>query len=68
MKTILLKEPWIKHLVLLPETGMGYQLVDITLKGNRVLKNVVVLNAEECQTEEEFDPNDVVDIQMHPEK
>jgi hypothetical protein len=66
MKTIHLKEPWIQRLANMPESGMGYQKVDITLKGNRILENVLVLNAEDCQTDEKFNPEDVVDIKLHP--
>lgn len=43
---------------------MGYQKVDILLKDRRVLKNVIVLNAQECQVSEAFDPQDIVDITL----
>jgi hypothetical protein len=43
---------------------MGYQKVNITLKQGRVLRNVIVLNAEECQSPERFDPADIVDVQL----
>lgn len=42
-----LSKKWTKHLRSMPESGMGYQLVDVVLKGGRVLKEVYVYNAEE---------------------
>jgi len=65
MLTIRLNELWSQRLAQMPESGMGYQRVDITLKGRRVIENVTVFNAEECETSEDFDPADVVDIQIH---
>ena len=41
-----LRGKWSKKLVKLPESGMGYQIVDITLKDGRVLNRVTVLNCE----------------------
>lgn len=37
---------WINALVALPETGMGYQIVDITLKDNRIMNKIKVFNCE----------------------
>jgi hypothetical protein len=65
MKTVRLSEAWSRRLVQLPESGMGYQRVDLVLKDNRVIDNVIVLNAEECQSPEEFDPADLIDIKIH---
>ena len=64
MTTVRLPEPWIDRLVHLPESGMGYQRVNIILKRGKVLKDVIVLNAEECQVPESFEPSDVVDVQL----
>lgn len=50
----------------MPETGMGYQKVNFVLKDNRIIKNVIVLNAEECQTNEDFDPAEIVDVELCP--
>ena len=46
----------------LPESGMGYQKVNIILKRGGVLKDVIVFNAEECQVPEYFEPSDIVDV------
>jgi len=63
--TVKLDEKWSRKLAQLPETSMGSQHVDIILKGNRVIRDVPVFNAEECQCPEEFDPEDIVDVQLH---
>lgn len=68
MITIRLNEFWSQRLAQIPESGMGYQRVDLTLKDQRVIENVLVLNAEECQTNDKFDPADVVDVRIHRPK
>lgn len=64
MTTVHLPERWTAHLVRLPESGMGYQRVDITLKNGKVLRNVVVLNAEEAQPAEPFEPADILHLEL----
>ncbi len=43
---IKLRDEHIKTLSELPETGMGYQVVDILLKDGKTLKNRIVINSE----------------------
>jgi len=45
-KKIKLDKEQIEYLSKLPETGMGYQIVDITLKNGRKINNQTVLNSE----------------------
>ena len=45
---------WTEYLLKYPETGMGYQRVDIKLKTGQTIKNVVVLNAEELILPDEY--------------
>ena len=45
MQTTLPPE-WIATLVKMPETGMGYQKVDITLLDGSVLRSALVYNCE----------------------
>lgn len=45
-KKIRLKEGDVLYLSELPESGMGYQLVDITLKDGKQLKNRIVVNSQ----------------------
>jgi len=68
MPNIFLNEFWSQRLAELPESGMGYQRIDFTLKDHRVIRDVIVLNGEECQTNEDFDVADVVDVQVHRPK
>lgn len=45
-KNIELKEEDVQYLSELPESGMGYQIVDITLKDGQQLKNRIVVNSQ----------------------
>jgi hypothetical protein len=65
MKTVRLNEFWSQRLAGLPESGMGFQRVDFTLRDNRIIRNVMVFNAEECQTDEEFGVADILNVQIH---
>lgn len=42
-----LNKHWTEKLLKFPETGMGYQRVDVLLKSGQIIRNVVVLNAED---------------------
>jgi hypothetical protein len=64
---ILLREPLVQKLVSLPETGMGFQFVDLMLEDGRVVPNVVVLNAEIAEIPEEvasIRDTDIVDVRL----
>lgn len=45
MKTLPLPNKFIKSLVTLPETGMGYQLVKVFLRNGKILRQHKVLNS-----------------------
>jgi len=47
--TIRFPEKWTRFLVQQPESGMGYQRVDVRLTDNREIKDAVVFNAEEIE-------------------
>lgn len=64
MKTVVLNEFWSQRLAQMPESGMGYQKVDIVMKDHRLIENVIVLNAEVCQTPEDFDLSDIADVKL----
>ena len=63
---------WLKKLLELPESGMGYHLVDITLKDGRAMKKVIVVDAEMVCLPEEFEDtheSDITEIKMsYPKK
>jgi hypothetical protein len=45
-KKVKLLKPQIKILLKLPETGIGYQKVKLTLKNGKIFKDMTVLNSE----------------------
>ena len=57
--SIKLTDKQIEYLENLPEQGMGYQLVDITLKNGQVLKERVVLNSTYLKLKD----NEKIDIE-----
>ena len=57
-----LNKYWSDKLVQMPETGMGYQRVDLVLKDGRTIKQVLVLNGQEFQTDQDFKVEDIIDI------
>lgn len=46
---IKLNEYWIKKMLELPESGMGYQHVEVRLKDGTIVKEGFVYNAEELE-------------------
>lgn len=66
MKKIQLNEEHAQYLMGLPESGMGYQVVDITMKGGHLLKKRVVLNSNLLLLEagEDIDPNNIEKIEL----
>ena len=40
---------WVKYLVHKPESGMGYQRVDVVLEDDTTLRDCLVFNAEEIE-------------------
>jgi len=57
VKLTLKKKRLLKKLLLMPESGMGYQVIDIILKDGRVITKVMVYNAEIVELPTEY--NDV---------
>jgi hypothetical protein len=70
-KEISLSQKWIDVLVDKPESGMGYQLVDVRLKNGTLLKNCVVKNSEFLmipEGHEGFSTDDIEDLCLSTEK
>ena len=63
---IRLDQRWVKRLLSWPETGMGYQRVDVRMADGRELKNAIVLNAELLEAPDDFGDGTIVDIRLHP--
>ncbi|MEK7627063.1 MAG: hypothetical protein AAB397_00575 [Patescibacteria group bacterium] len=56
-----------KRLIGLPESGMGYQIIDITLKDGRIIKGVLVCGAENIYLPTGYEnicEKDIVKIEM----
>jgi hypothetical protein len=64
---IKLDKRWTERLLTWPESGMGYQRVDVTMADGRALENVVVFNAELLEVPAEFAQATVADIRLHAE-
>ena len=64
---IKLAKRWTDQLLTWPESGMGYQRVDITMADGRELKDAVVLNAELLEVPAEFVEAIIADIRLHHE-
>ncbi len=60
-----LPKKWIDYLVSKPESGMGYQRVDVRLQNGRLLENVMVFNAEDMELPEEFARFQITDLRLH---
>jgi hypothetical protein len=58
-----LSKRWTAYLSSQPETGMGYQVVDVILKDGRTLKSLVVLNAQDLRLPPGLETVRVNDIQ-----
>jgi len=61
---IKLAQHWTDCLLTWPESGMGFQRVDVTMADGRQLRSVVVLNAEWLDVPAECGAATVVDIRM----
>jgi hypothetical protein len=61
---IKLEPRWVQKLLALPESGMGYQRVDLRLVDGRQVKDVPVFNAEEVDLPEEFANSRIADVSV----
>lgn len=57
-----LGQKWVDKLVNLPESGMGYQVVDVILKNGSTIKGIMVLNCQDILEKVYFSEDDIVDI------
>jgi len=62
---IKLEQRWIKKLLQLPESGMGYQRVDLRLDDGREIKDVPVFNAEELELSDDYANSRIAEIHLH---
>jgi hypothetical protein len=62
---IKLEPRWVQKLLELPESGMGYQRVDVRLVDGRQVKDVPVFNAEEVDLPDEYANSRIADVFLH---
>ena len=60
-----LEERWTRRLLELPESGMGYQRVDVFFADGRELRDLVVFNAEDLELPQEFAGAEISDVMLH---
>jgi hypothetical protein len=60
----LTKKKWLKKMASMPENGMGYHIVDVTLRDGRIIKKTRVLNGEVLQVPGTYNflEKDITDI------
>jgi hypothetical protein len=69
METPRLPEHWSQFLVRQPETGMTYQIVDVTLRDGRVIRDVAIVGSAlvsgvRGHRDIPFDPADITHIEI----
>jgi hypothetical protein len=62
---IQLEQQFVQRLRELPESGMGYQRVDLRLSDGRELKNVVAFNAQEVEVPDDLGAAQITDVRLH---
>jgi hypothetical protein len=62
---IRLDDRWVERLLRWPESGMGFQRVDVRFVNGRELKDVPVFNAEEIELPDEVAPRRIADLELH---
>jgi hypothetical protein len=60
-----LPSEWSKLLAGLPESGMGYQRVDIRFSDGSVQHDCPVFNAEELEIPDRFATKEIADVKLH---
>jgi len=59
-----LPDNWSNHLLKMPETGMGYQIVDIELQNGEILTGKKVVNNELLILGQYLNIEDIKDIKL----
>jgi len=62
---VTLEKKWTDELVKLPESGMGYQRVDVFFTDSRVARDVPVYNAEVAELPDELAAIPIRQIALH---
>jgi hypothetical protein len=62
---IKLERRFVERLANLPESGMGFQRVDLRLADGREVRDVLVFNTEEADVPDEFAHANIADVRLH---
>jgi len=62
---IKLTQRWIDLLRKQPESGMGYQRVDVRFADGRHVDDAMVFNAEDLDVPDEFSKTEIEDVRLH---
>ena len=62
---IKLQRCWTERLLEFPESGMGYQRVDVRFDNGQEIKDVLVFNAEDLEVPDELAQAEIRDVSMH---
>ncbi len=65
---VTLPEEWIQHLTALPESGMGYQRVDVFFEDGSIQRDCLVMNSEVIEMPDSLLGKKIVDIRFHTGK
>lgn len=62
-----LSKKWVNKLSALPESGMGYHIIDVHLKNGVIVKKIIVANCEMLMSQSNlsFSENDIQNIELH---
>jgi len=66
-----LNKSWTEKLLKYPETGMGYQKVDVILKSGQIIRDIVILNAEDLVLPDQYadlKPKEIADLIVRSKK
>ena len=62
----ILEPKWIRRLSSLPESGMGYQRVDVRFVDGREVTDARVFNAQVLELPDDCRDSQIADIRLHP--
>jgi hypothetical protein len=65
MMRVRLPEPWVASLIRMPESGMGFQRVDITFSDGSAEKDCLVFNAEVIELPSDAAGKTIKNIRLH---
>ena len=60
-----LPKKWSDYLTHLPESGMGYQRVDVIFEDGSIQRDCVVLNAETIELPDTCEGKAITDVRLH---